>query len=132
LILLNHTRYDYIFMSDSYFKEQVMGQIHPVNDDSFAKDVLEASLPVLVDFWAPWCGPCKAIAPILETMAAQYADKIQILKMNVDDNQQIPSQYGIRGIPTLMLFKDGEVVATQVGAVTQAQLATFIDAQLKD
>ncbi len=109
-----------------------MGQINAVDDNHFNSQVLEADKPVLVDFWAPWCGPCKAIAPALEALAAQYADKIQVLKMNVDDNQETPAQYGVRGIPTLMIFKDGEVLATQVGAMTQAQLAAFIDAHIKD
>ncbi|MFA6036497.1 MAG: thioredoxin [Legionellales bacterium] len=109
-----------------------MGHIQAVGDDDFASLVLEASKPVLIDFWAPWCGPCKAIAPVLEAIAAQYSDKIQVLKMNVDDHTQTPAQYGVRGIPTLMLFKDGEVLATQVGAVTQVQLAAFIDSHIKD
>lgn len=109
-----------------------MGQIQAVEDDNFSNQVLEASKPVLVDFWAPWCGPCKAIAPALEAIAAQYSGKIQIVKMNVDDNTQTPSQYGVRGIPTLMLFKDGEVIATQVGAMTQVQLSSFIDNHIRD
>ncbi|HLF67274.1 MAG TPA: thioredoxin [Gammaproteobacteria bacterium] len=109
-----------------------MGQINAVDDNHFNNQVLEANKPVLVDFWAPWCGPCKAIAPALEALAAQYADKIKVFKMNVDDNQETPAQYGVRGIPTLMLFKDGEVLATQVGALTQVQLAAFIDAHIKD
>ncbi len=109
-----------------------MGQIQAVGDDNFDSLVLEATKPVLVDFWAPWCGPCKAIAPALEAIAAQYGEKIQVLKMNVDDNTQTPGQYGVRGIPTLMLFQDGEVIATQVGALTQVQLANFIDTHVKD
>lgn len=109
-----------------------MGHITAITDNNFNSDVIEASKPVLVDFWAPWCGPCKAIAPILEALAPQYADKIQIVKMNVDENPDTPGHYGVRGIPTLMLFKDGEVLATQVGAVTQAQLAAFIDNHIKD
>jgi thioredoxin 1 len=109
-----------------------MGLIQAVGDDDFQSMVLEADKPVLVDFWAPWCGPCKAIAPVLEAIAAQYSDKIQVVKINVDDHTDTPSQYGVRGIPTLMLFKGGEVLATQVGAVTQAQLTSFIDAHVKD
>ncbi|MGA2654936.1 MAG: thioredoxin [Gammaproteobacteria bacterium] len=109
-----------------------MSHIQAVGDDDFQSMVLEADKPVLVDFWAPWCGPCKAIAPVLEAIAAQYSDKIQVVKINVDDHTDTPSQYGVRGIPTLMLFKGGEVLATQVGAVTQVQLASFIDAHIKD
>jgi thioredoxin 1 len=105
-------------------------QIIYVSDSSFEKDVLQSQLPVLVDYWAEWCGPCKMIAPILEDVAKDYAGKLVVAKVNVDENQAIPAQYGIRGIPTLMLFKAGNVEATKVGALSKVQLAAFIDANL--
>ncbi len=98
-----------------------------VTDDSFESDVLQSDKPVLVDYWAEWCGPCKMIAPILEEIAANYADKIKIAKLNIDDNPNTPPKYGIRGIPTLMLFKAGAVDATKVGALSKSQLTAFID-----
>src|SRR5437870_3877921 len=101
-----------------------------ISDSSFDADVLKASLPVLVDFWAEWCGPCKMIAPILEEIAKDYKDKIIVAKLNVDDNGETPTKFGIRGIPTLLLFNNGEIVATKVGALTKSQLATFIDANI--
>ena len=101
-----------------------------ITDQSFEQDVLKAAGPVLVDYWAQWCGPCKMIAPALDESADAYAGRLDIAKINVDENQRVPSQYHVRGIPTLMLFKNGEVVATQVGAVSKAQLAAFIDANL--
>jgi thioredoxin 1 len=104
--------------------------IKNVSDDSFATDVLSAGKPVLVDYWAAWCGPCKAIAPILEEVAAEFGDKVTIAKLNVDENQQTAAKFGIRGIPTLMLFKDGEVKATKVGAVSKSQLTEFLNEQL--
>lgn len=104
--------------------------IKHITDASFEADVLKSGTPVLVDFWAEWCGPCKMIAPILDELAPAYQGKVQIAKMNVDENRAIPAQFGIRGIPTLMLFKGGELVATKVGAVGKAQLAAFIDQQL--
>jgi thioredoxin len=104
--------------------------IKHVSDATFEADVLKAGKPVLVDYWAEWCGPCKMIAPILDEVSATYRDKLQIAKMNVDENRDIPAKYGIRGIPTLMLFKDGALAATKVGAMSKAQLTAFIDAQL--
>lgn len=101
-----------------------------VSDASFEQDVLKSSLPVLVDYWAEWCGPCKMIAPILEEIASEYAGKIVVAKMNVDENSTVPAQFGIRGIPTLMLFKGGNVEATKVGALSKSQLATFLDANI--
>lgn len=104
--------------------------IKHVSDSSFEADVLKSDKPVLVDFWAEWCGPCKAIAPALDELAGTYNGKLQIAKVNVDDNRTIPAKYGIRGIPTLMVFKDGQLLATKVGALSKAQLAQFIDQQL--
>ena len=98
-----------------------------VTDDSFESDVLQSDKPVLVDYWAEWCGPCKMIAPILEEIAPDYSGKIKIAKLNIDDNPNTPPKYGIRGIPTLMLFKDGAVDATKVGALSKSQLTAFID-----
>ena len=104
--------------------------IKHVSDTSFEADVLKSEQPVLVDFWAEWCGPCKAIAPSLDELAGTYDGKLTIAKVNVDDNQNIPAKYGIRGIPTLMVFKNGQLAATKVGALTKAQLTQFIDQQL--
>ena len=98
-----------------------------VTDQSFELAVLKASKPVLVDFWAPWCGPCRAVAPVLEEAAIQYGDKIQIVKVNVDENNEIPAQFGIRSIPTLLLFKGGAVVGTHIGSLTKSQLVAFVD-----
>ncbi|MCL2524708.1 MAG: thioredoxin TrxA [Betaproteobacteria bacterium] len=105
-------------------------RIHYVTDDSFEADVLQAQQPVLVDYWAEWCGPCKMISPILDEIAAEYAGKIKVAKVNIDDNQATPAKFGIRGIPTLMLFKNGNVEATKVGALTKSQLVAFIDSNL--
>src|ERR1700722_5002685 len=105
-------------------------KIKHVTDSTFSSEVLESELPVLVDYWAAWCGPCKMIAPVLDGAADSYAGRLQVAKINVDENQSVPSKYHVRGIPTLMLFKNGEVVATKVGAVSKVQLAAFIDANL--
>ena len=104
--------------------------IKHVTDLSFEADVLKSSQPVLVDYWAEWCGPCKHIAPILDEVSAAYQGKLQIAKMNVDENRDIPAKFNIRGIPTLMLFKDGKLAATKVGALSKAQLTAFINEQL--
>ncbi|RZO22167.1 MAG: thioredoxin TrxA [Candidatus Thioglobus sp.] len=98
-----------------------------VSDESFEQEVLQSDKPVLIDYWAEWCGPCKMIAPVLEEVASEYSDKIRVAKLNIDDNPATPPKYGIRGIPTLMLFKNGEVEATKVGAVSKAQLTAFLD-----
>ena len=98
-----------------------------VSDDSFEQEVLQSEMPVLIDYWAEWCGPCKMIAPVLEEVAIEYADKIRVAKLNIDENPATPPKYGIRGIPTLMLFKNGEVEATKVGAVSKTQLTAFLD-----
>lgn len=100
------------------------------SDASFEEDVLKADKPVLVDYWAEWCGPCKMIAPIIDDIAGDYADKLKIVKLNIDENPQTPPKYGIRGIPTLMLFKDGDVHAQKVGALSKSQLAAFLDTNL--
>jgi len=97
------------------------------SDQKFEAEVLKSPIPVLVDFWAEWCGPCRMIAPILDRIAPKYEDKLKVAKVNVDENPETPKQYGVRGIPTLLIFKDGNIVATQVGAMTETQLLAFID-----
>ena len=109
---------------------QVSSNITYLSDDSFEEEVLKNDVPVLVDYWAEWCGPCKMIAPILDEIASEYGDKIKVAKLNIDENSGTPPKYGIRGIPTLMLFKDGSVEATKVGAVSKSQLSAFIDQHL--
>jgi len=104
--------------------------IKHVSDSSFESDVLQADKPVLVDYWAEWCGPCKMIAPILDEVSKDYDGRLQIAKLNVDENRDVPAKFGIRGIPTLMLFKGGELAATKVGALSKAQLTAFIDGHL--
>jgi thioredoxin 1 len=104
--------------------------IKHTTDATFEADVLKSTQPVLVDYWAEWCGPCKMIAPILDEVATSYEGKLQIAKMNVDENRDIPAKFGIRGIPTLMIFKNGELAATKVGAMSKSQLTAFIDQQL--
>lgn len=101
-----------------------------VSDDTFDNDVLQSAEPVLVDFWAEWCGPCKMIAPILEEISQDYGDKLKVAKLNIDDNPETPPKYNIRGIPTLILFKNGGVEATKVGAMSKSQLAAFLDSNL--
>ena len=105
--------------------------IKHITDDSFADDVLQSDKPVLVDYWAEWCGPCRMIAPILDDVAADYAGRVKICKLNVDENQATPPRYGIRGIPTLMLFRNGSVEATKVGALSKSQLVAFLDSSLR-
>ena len=100
------------------------------SDQAFEADVLNADAPVLVDYWAEWCGPCKMIAPILDEIANDYDGKVKVVKLNIDENPQTPPRYGIRGIPTLMIFKGGNVEATKVGAVTKSQLAAFLDTNI--
>lgn len=104
-----------------------MSEVLHINDADFESVVVNSDIPVLLDFWAPWCGPCKMIAPVLDELAPEFAGKVKIVKMNVDDNQAAPAQFGVRSIPTLLLIKNGQVVATQVGALPKTQLANFIN-----
>lgn len=101
-----------------------------VSDATFDQDVVKSDSPVLIDYWAEWCGPCKMIAPVLEEISKEYQGRLQVAKMNVDENQETPAKFGIRGIPTLMLFKNGAVVATKVGALSKSQLTAFLDSHL--
>ena len=104
--------------------------IHYVTDDTFEAEVLKSEQAVLVDYWAEWCGPCKMIAPILDEIAKEYAGKLKVTKVNIDDNQATPAKFGIRGIPTLLLFKNGTLMGTKVGAASKSQLAAFIDSHI--
>ncbi|MBT5031828.1 MAG: thioredoxin TrxA [Proteobacteria bacterium] len=105
----------------------MMSNLLKISDDSFDTEVIASTEPVLIDYWAEWCGPCKMIAPVLEEIAPEYEGRLKIAKLNIDENTATPSKYGVRGIPTLMLFKNGEVAATKVGALSKSQLITFID-----
>jgi thioredoxin 1 len=107
-----------------------MSNINAITDTSFETEVVESKIPVLVDFWAQWCGPCKAIAPILDDLSQKYNGKVKFVKLDVDSNPGTPPKFGVRGIPTLILFKDGQVKATQVGMLSKAELATFIDGNI--
>lgn len=107
-----------------------MSDIKYVSDASFDEEVIKSERPVLVDYWAEWCGPCRTIAPILDEVAGAYKDKLTVAKLNVDENQATPARYGIRGIPTLMLFKNGAVVGTKVGALSKSQLTAFLDSNI--
>ncbi|MCE7915441.1 MAG: thioredoxin TrxA [Nitrosomonas sp. PRO4] len=104
--------------------------IHYVTDANFDTEVLQSTMPVLVDYWAEWCGPCKMIAPILDEIASEYSDRLKVAKLNIDENQLTPPKYGIRGIPTLMIFKNGNIEATKVGALSKSQLTAFIDSHI--
>ena len=110
--------------------ETDMSNIVNVTDSTFESEVLQSDTPVLVDYWAEWCGPCKMIAPILDEISSEYAGKVKIAKLNIDDNSDTPPKYGIRGIPTLMLFKNGNVEATKVGALSKSQLTAFLDSNI--
>lgn len=106
------------------------GVVTHVTDENFEREVLQSQIPVLVDYWAEWCGPCKMIAPLLDEISEEYAGRLKIAKLNIDENPQTPPKYGIRGIPTLMLFKGGNVEATKVGALSKSQLVSFLDSQV--
>ena len=114
-------------MTIEIWRMNVSEKITHVTDDSFDQEVLNASGPVLVDYWAEWCGPCKMIGPIVEEIAEEYGDQLKVTKLDIDTNNMTPRQYGIRGIPTLMIFRDGKVQATKVGALTKGQLKAFVD-----
>jgi thioredoxin 1 len=124
---MDHPSYSLAFI---FWRINVSEAVHHVNDSEFDEKVIKAAGPVLVDYWAEWCGPCKMIAPVLEDIAKEYQGKLTVMKLNIDDNPQTPQHYGVRGIPTLMLFKGGEVEATKVGALTKSQLAAFIDSNI--
>ena len=114
-------------MTIEFWRINVSEKITHVTDDSFDQEVLNANGPVLVDYWAEWCGPCKMIGPIVEEIAEEYGEKLKVTKLDIDNNNMTPRQYGIRGIPTLMIFRDGKVQATKVGALTKGQLKAFVD-----
>jgi len=114
----------------NFWRNSVSDSVLHVSDSEFNETVIKATGPVLVDYWAEWCGPCKMIAPILDDIAKEYAGKLTVVKLNIDENPETPQHYGVRGIPTLMLFKDGEVEATKVGALSKSQLAAFLDSNI--
>lgn len=118
---------NYSFNFTNYLENSVSDSVLHVSDADFNETVLKSETPILVDYWAEWCGPCKMIAPVLDQVATEYAGKITIAKLNIDENPKTPQFYGVRGIPTLMIFKNGEVEATKVGALTKSQLTAFID-----
>jgi thioredoxin 1 len=121
------------FRPTPYFKlgaSPMSEHVHYISDDSFEQEVLQAGVPVLVDYWADWCGPCKMISPILDEVAKEYAGKLKVCKLNIDENQATPPKFGIRGIPTLMIFKNGNVEATKVGALSKSQLTAFVDSNI--
>jgi thioredoxin 1 len=109
---------------------EMSGNIQHVTDQDFEDAVLKSDVPVLLDYWAEWCGPCRMIAPILDEISGEYSNRLRVVKLNVDDNRITPGKYGIKGIPTLMLFKDGNVAATKVGALSKSQLTAFIDSNI--
>jgi len=112
------------------WRKSMSDYINNVSDSSFEQDVLQADGPVLVDYWAEWCGPCKMIAPVLDEIAKDYEGRLKVCKLNIDENQETPPKYGVRGIPTLMLFKNGNVEATKIGALSKSQLAAFLDSNI--
>lgn len=116
-----------LYRLTNQLKGNAMSHLQAISDDTFENEVIESNVPVLVDFWAQWCGPCKALTPILEELSTKYTDKVKFVKLDVDHNSSTPPKFGVRGIPTLILFKDGQVKATQVGLVNKADLAKFID-----
>ena len=125
-----HAQAPYSFSFFNCWRISVSDSVLHVSDSEFNETVIQASGPVLVDYWAEWCGPCKMIAPVLDAIADEYAGKLTVVKINIDDNPQTPQHYSVRGIPTLMLFKGGQVAATKVGALTKSELTKFIDSNI--